>query len=71
MPIRYKIDVLAELKAKGYNTTRLRNDRVFGERVIQQFREGVPASWAVIEKLCVLLECDIGDILEYVPGAKE
>lgn len=65
MPIKYKIDVLAELKAKGYNTTRLRTEHIFGERVIQQFRDGIPASWAVIEKLCSLLDCDVGDIVQY------
>lgn len=67
MPIKYKIEVLSELKAKGYNTTRLRSEHIFGERVIQQFREGVPVSWAVIEKLCSLLCCNVGDIVEYVP----
>lgn len=66
MSIVYKIDVLASLKTKGYNTTRLRKEKIFGERVIQQMREGQIVSWATIDKLCVLLECQPGDIVEHI-----
>ena len=66
MSLVYKIDVLAELKLRGYNTTRLRREKVFGERVIQQFRNKEIVSWATIEKLCALLGCQPGDIVEYV-----
>ena len=31
MPIIYKIDVLASLKEKGYNTTRLRKEKLLAE----------------------------------------
>lgn len=65
VPIKYKIDVLAALKAAGYPTTRLRKEKIFGERVIQQFRDGTVASWAVIDKLCDLLHCNVGDIVEH------
>ena len=66
MPVKYKIDVLSELKAHGYNTTRLRKEKIFGERVIQQFREGVLPSWAVVGKLCDLLGCDVSDLVEFI-----
>lgn len=66
MPIIYKIDVLASLKANGYTTTRLRKEKIFGERVIQQMRERQIVSWATIEKLCALLSCQPGDIVEYI-----
>ena len=39
MPIRYKVNILDELKARGYSTYRLRKDKVFGERTIQQLRD--------------------------------
>ena len=65
MAIKYKIDVLSALKEKGYNTTRLRKERIFGERVIQQMRERQIVSWATINKLCALLECQPGDIVAY------
>lgn len=66
MSIRYKIDVLAELKAKGYNTTRLRKEKLIAESTIQQLREQKLVSWANIDRLCGLLECQVGDILEYI-----
>lgn len=63
MPIEYKIDVLAKLKDAGYSTYRLRKEKIFGERVIQQLRNNEPVSWAVISRVCELLQCDVGDIL--------
>ena len=66
MPIRYKIDILAALKEAGYTTYKLRQDKTFGERTIQQFRDGVPVSWASLGKVCELLHCQPGDIVEYI-----
>lgn len=68
MPIKWKIDVLAALKDAGYSTYRLRKDKVFGERVIQQFRNSDPVSWEVLSRLCNLLNCNVGDIVTYSPG---
>ena len=65
MPIRCKINVLAELKAKGYNTSRLRKEKILGEATLQRLRHNKSVSYDVLSKLCSLLECDIGDILEY------
>lgn len=65
MSIVYKIDVLSALKEKGYSTYRLRKEKLLGESVIQQLRSGEVISWANIERLCELLECQIGDIVEY------
>lgn len=65
MSIVYKIDVLSALKEKGYSTYKLRKEKLLGESVIQQLRSGDVISWANIERLCELLECQIGDIVEY------
>lgn len=65
MPIMYKIDVLAELKSKGYSSYRLRQEKLFGERIIQKLRQGEIVSADNLAKLCQLLECQPGDILEY------
>ena len=67
MPLKYKIDVLAALKEKGFSTYRLRKDKIFGERVIQQLRAREPVSWEVLGRLCSLLGCDIGEIITNVP----
>lgn len=65
MPIRYKKDILAALKEAGFSTYRLRKEKLLSESVIQQLRNSEPVSWAYIGKLCQLLQCQPGDILEY------
>ena len=68
MPLKYKIDVLDALKERGYSSYRLRKEKIFGERVIQQLRDGDPVSWETVFRLCVLLNLDVGDILTVDTG---
>ena len=65
MPIGYKVDILAALKEAGYSTARIRKDKLIGEATVQQLRHGKLTSWATIETICRLLNCQPGDILEY------
>lgn len=65
MPIRYKIDVLYSLKSVGYSTYKIRQNKIFAESVLQQFRKGEIVSTEQLAKLCKLLNCQPGDILEY------
>ena len=65
MSISYKIDVLASLKDQGYNTTRLRKEKLLAESTIQQLREQKLVSWTNIDRLCILLNCQPGDLLEH------
>lgn len=76
MPIIYKINVLDELKARGYSSYVLLNkekmgENYIGQRQIQQIRQGEIISNACLEKLCALLECQPGDILEYIKDGEE
>ena len=66
MPIIYKIDVLAKLKEAGYNTSRIRKDKIMGEAMLQKIRDGQMVSWATMETLCELLNCQPADLIEYV-----
>ena len=66
MPIGYKIDILAALKEAGYSSTKIRNDRLMGQATLQQLRHGELVSWKNIDTICRLLNCQPGDILEYV-----
>ena len=66
MPIVYKIDILQALKQKGFNTTTLRKERLLAEGTIQKLREKKPINWDNITRICEMLECQPGDILEYV-----
>ena len=66
MALRYKIDILSALKNKGYSTTRIRVEKLIGQSYLQQLRHGELVSWKTIDTLCRLLECNVGDIVEYV-----
>ena len=67
MPLTYKINVLEELKKKGYSTNRLRQESILSESVIQHLRTGKPVSMTTLDKLCGLLSLDIKDLIEYKP----
>lgn len=65
MPIVYKFDVLQALKQAGYNTTRIRKEKLLAESTLQKLRNGEMVAMSNIETICRLLECQPGDILEY------
>lgn len=65
MSLRYKIDVVAALKAAGYSTYRLRNEKLIGEATMTKLRKGELVSWSNIDTLCRLLNCQPGDLIEY------
>lgn len=67
MPLRYKIDVLQALKQKGYSTYALRQENKLSQSTIQKLREGKGVAWENIENLCALLNCQPGDLMEYIP----
>ena len=64
--IVYKKDILAALKEAGYNTNRLRKEKLLAEGVIQSLREGKYIALQNIDKICCLLDCQPADLLEYV-----
>lgn len=66
MAIQYKADVLALLKAAGYPSTRIRAEKLLGQSYVQQLRKGELISWAALNTVCRLLDCQPGDLLEYV-----
>lgn len=61
--IGYRVDVLIELKKCGYNTNRIRKEKLLGEGTLQNLREGKLVSMATLGKICNLLKCEPGDIL--------
>ena len=66
MPIRYKINILEALKAKGFTTYRIRKEKIFSESTLQKFRNNESVSLDNIATVCKLLDCQPGDIMEYV-----
>ena len=66
MAIRYKIDILAALKERGYSSTRIREEKLIGQSYLQQLRHGELVSWKALDTICMLLECQPGDLIEFV-----
>ena len=66
MPLKYRIDVLAALKEKGYNTNKIRTEGLLSQSTLQKFRQKQGVSWETLEPLCRLLDCQPADIIEYV-----
>lgn len=66
MPLQFKIDILEALKEKGYTTYTLRKENLLSQSTIQKLREGKGVAWENIERLCALLDCQPGDLIEYV-----
>ena len=69
--LAYKIDVLETLKESGYNTTRLRKEKLLGENAIQSLRRGEMVGIIALEKICALLDMQPGNIIKYVENAEK
>lgn len=64
--LTYKFDVLEALKEAGYNTGRLRREKLLSETAIQHLRDSEMVGIKSIEKLCKLLDMQPGNIIKYV-----
>ena len=62
----YKINVLETLKENGYNTTRLRKEKLVGENAIQSLRRGEMVGIIALEKICAILDMQPGNIIKYI-----
>lgn len=68
--IKYKIDIIQALKNKGYSTYKIRKEKIFNESQLQQMRENKILAQDALNKVCTLLDCQPGDILEYIPDGE-
>lgn len=62
-----------KLKQKGYTTYRIRREKLLGESAVQALREGkVPnLTLSTLDRLCCALDCQPGELLEYVATDKK
>ena len=68
--LKYKIDILEALKEKGYTSYKIRKDKLIGESQLTKIRSGEIASKETLNTNCKLLNCQPGDILEYIENEK-
>lgn len=69
--LRYKMDILVCLKDVGFSSYRLRKEKIIGEAQIQKIRTGEIASKETLNTICRLLNCQPGDLIEYIPDGAE
>ena len=66
MPIKYD-KLFALMKEKGLTTYKIRKDNIISQGALTSLRAGKSVTIETIEKLCTVLDCQPGDILEYIP----
>ena len=71
--IKFKVNILAALKAAGYNQTVLQKGGVLPKSTIQALKDGGNITLETLNKVCMLTGMQPGDLLEYteIPGEKE
>ena len=59
--------LFALLKEKGYTTYRIRQEKLIGQATLQKLQNGTGSiDTRTLEKLCKALDCQPGDIMEYI-----
>ncbi len=66
--IKYKVDIIKSLKEAGYNTNKIRLDNIMSQSTLQKIRtNNTSIILDSLDIVCKLLNCQPGDILEYIP----
>jgi len=65
MSIRYD-KLFALMKEKGLTTYKIRKDNIISQGALTLLKHNKSVTIDTIEKLCKALDCQPGDILEYV-----
>lgn len=68
--LKYKFNVMEALKEAGYNTTKIRREKLLNESALQAFRENRMIGTATLDRLCYLLDMQPGNIIKYVEGSE-
>jgi len=57
------------LKDKGISTYYLRQNKIIGQSSLYRLKKGEGSlGKETLEKFCELLDCQPGDLMEYIPG---
>lgn len=69
--IRYKIDIIKALNEKGHTTYKLVKSGLIGNATLQKYRRNEVAYGNNLNLLCTLLDCQPGDLIEWVPDKQD
>lgn len=65
MPIKYD-KLLNLMKKKGLSTYKIRQENIISQSALTAIKNGNSVTTDTIAKLCKALDCQPGDIMEYV-----
>ena len=55
------------LEARGITSYKIRQDKIISEGALQRMRKNESVSVDTISRLCAALDCQPGEIMEYIP----
>jgi len=68
--IVYK-DIIGKLKSIGITTYTIRQQGLISQKTLTAIRNNDPINTKTIDSLCCLLNCQPGDLLEYIEDSPE
>ena len=66
MPIVYN-KLFIVMKEQGLSTYRIRKENIISQSALTSLKNGKSVTTDTIERLCKALNCQPGDLLEYIP----
>lgn len=70
MPFKYD-KLFALLKKQGYSTYRIRKENIISQAALTKMKNGEGnIDTRTLERLCAVLHCQPGDIMEYVEDSE-
>ena len=64
--IRYKINGVEKLSERGFTPTRLRTEKLIVGQTLTNLTNGKMVNMETLGKICVMLRCQPGDVIESV-----
>lgn len=70
--IKFKIDVIERMKNNGYSTYTIQKYNLLSNHTLHvNVKEGKNVTMETLNKLCIMCELPIEEIIEYVPDEEE
>ncbi len=68
---KYKIDVVKALNDRGYNSYKLKKNKALSQGTIAKLKNKGNVTLETLNAVCVMLKCQISDIIEIEPTDQE
>lgn len=69
--IKYRIDVMKELKKRGYDSKRIKDNGILSQGTITNIKKGGHINTETLNRLCLILRLSPSDIIEVFPTDEE